>query len=235
MNRPALRHALLALALPAAIAACGKPAAAPDAAGAVQSATAATPTAATASAGDRLAAAADAANPTTSPREAVIAAMHAFTGVRSYHATMRFDGGPRGPMTNQLDFVAPDRFRMELPGMGAQYVIGDTMYMQLDGRSMQVPMPKGTVTRWRDPANLAEAEAGMTVEAAGSDSVDGVAARKYVVRHAAPNPSEVTMWIGPDNLPMKMQVTGEANGARSTTVVRYSRFNDPSIVVEAPK
>ena len=231
MHRFAVRHALLALALPAILAACDKSATTADAG----ASTAATPAAATATTGDKLAAAADAINPMTSPREAVIAAMRKFMGVRSYHATMDFDGGPRGPMTNRLDFVAPDRFRMEIAGMGAQYVIGDTMYMSMHGRTMQVPMPQGTVTRWRDPANLADAEAALNVDAAGSDSVDGIAARKYVIHHTAPKPSDVTMWIGPDDLPLKMEVSGDANGAMTKTVVRYTRFNDPSIVVEPPK
>ena len=230
MHRSAVRHALLALALPAILAACDKPASTADA-----GASTAAPAAATASTGDKLAAAADAINPATSPREAVIASMHKFMDVRSYHATMEFDGGPRGPMMNQLDFVAPDRFRMDIAGMGSQYVIGDTMYMSMHGRTMQVPMPKGTVTRWRDPANLADAEAALNVDAAGSDNVDGIAARKYVIHHTTPKPSEVTMWIGPDDLPLKMEVAGNANGTTTTTVVRYSRFNDPAIVVEPPK
>jgi hypothetical protein len=224
MNRPVL----LVLALLPILAAC-KPAA-PDAVPA-----SATPASPQASTGDKLAAAADAINPATSPREAVIASMHKFMDARSYHATMTFDGGPRGPMMNQLDFVAPDRFRMDIAGMGSQYVIGDTMYMSMHGRTMPVPMPQGTVTRWRDPANLADAEAALNVDAAGSDSVDGVAARKYVIHHTTPKPGEVTMWIGPDDLPLKMEVSGDANGTMTKTVVRYSRFNDPSIVIEPPK
>ncbi|HET7127273.1 MAG TPA: hypothetical protein VFI26_09325 [Lysobacter sp.] len=226
MNRSALRFALLALALPAAIAACDKPAAAPGAAGDAPSATPAT-----ASAGDRLAAAADAINPATSPREAVIAAMHKFVGVHSYHATMSFDGGPRGPMTNQLDFVAPDRFRMEIAGMGAQYVIGDTMYMQMHGRSMQVPMPKGTVTRWRDPASLAEAEAGMTVDEQGQDSVDGQPATRYVVRVTQPKETTTTLWIGDAGLPLQIL----AHNAMGDATIKYSHFDDPAIVIEPPK
>jgi len=222
MNRPAL----LALALLPILAAC-KPAAAPDAAASADAAT----TPAQASATDKLAAAADAMNPATSPREAVVAAMRKFMDVRSYHATMEFDGGPRGPMTNQLDFVAPDRYRMEIAGMGAQYVIGDTMYMQMHGRSMQVPMPQGTVTRWRDPGSLSEAEANMTVDDQGSDSVDGQAATKYVVHVSQPKETTTTLWIGDAGLPLQIL----AHNAMGDATIKYSRINDPAIVVEPPK
>lgn len=184
---------------------------------------------------EKAAAIADAVNPIDSPRDEVIAAMRKFMGLRSYHAEMHFSGGPRGEMTNKVDFVAPDRFRMEMAGLGTQYVIGDTMYMTMQGRSMQVPMPEGTVTQWRDPGNFREAETGMTAEALGSEDVDGVAARKYVAHHTTPRPADVTLWIGPDDLPLKMQVEGESEGRPVTTTVRYSRFNDPSIRIEPPK
>lgn len=180
------------------------------------------------------AAAMGAAKPMTSPREAVRASMQAFMQVRSYHATMTFDTS-RGIQVNELDFVAPDRYRMQMAGMGTQLVIGDTMYMSMQGRTMQVPMPKGTAGQWRAPGNFAEAEAGMSAEALGGEDVDGVSARKYVAHHTIPKPADVTLWIGPDELPLKMQVKGEEKGQPVTTTIRYSRFNDPSIVIEPPK
>lgn len=223
MHRPAARHALPALALLSILAAC-KPAAAPA------DATAAPAPAGTSSA-DKLAAAADAMNPMTSPREAVVAAMRKFTSVGSYHASMHMEGGPRGPMTSEMDFVAPDRFRMEMGGMGTQMIVGDTMYMNVDGRSMKVPMPAGTVTQWRDPAKLAEAEADMTVDAQGSDPVAGQAAEKYVVHVTKPKPTETTIWIGDSGLPLQIL----SHNAMGVATIQYSRFNDPTISIEPPK
>jgi len=188
-----------------------------------------------ASAADKVAAVADAVNPMASPREEVIAAMRKLMDARSYRAEMQHSGGPRGAMTNTVEFVAPDRFRMEMAGIGTQYVIGDTMTMTMEGRTMQVPMPKGTVTQWRDPGNFREAEASMTAEALGNDAVDGIQARKYLVHHTTPKPADITLWIGADGLPLQMQVGGDANGQPVTTTVRYSRINDPGITIEAPK
>lgn len=184
-----------------------------------------------ANAADKVAAVADAVN----PREEVIAAMRKLMDARSYRAQMRHSGGPRGAMTNTVDFVAPDRFRMEMAGIGTQYVIGDTMTMTMQGRTVQVPMPEGTITQWRDPGNFRGAEASMTAEALGSDAVDGIQARKYLVHHTAPKPADITLWIGADGLPLQMQISGDASGQAVTTTVRYSRINDPGIAIEAPK
>ena len=188
-----------------------------------------------ASATEHVAAAVDAINPITSPREEVIGAMRRFMDATSYHASMEIDGGAQGLLRNEVDFVAPDRMRMQMAGMGTQLVIGDTMYMTMDGRSMQVPMPKGTLTRWRDPGNFREAEAGMTADALGNETVNGVPARKYALHYTVPTATDGTLWIGPEGLPLKMQVASQAEGKQVTTTIRYSRINDPSIRIDAPK
>lgn len=172
--------------------------------------------------------------PTTSPREAVMAAMDKFKDASSYHAEMEFKGGQRSVMRGTLAFVAPDRFRMQMEGAGTQTVIGDTMYMSMGGRSMQVPMPAGTTTQWRDPGHFAAVEAGMTAEALGTEAVNGVQASKYVAHHTEPQPADVTLWIGPDQLPLKLEVQGMSNGQAVTTTVTYTRFNDPALVIDAP-
>jgi hypothetical protein len=188
-----------------------------------------------ASAPSALAKVADAINPIVSPKDAVKASMDRFLAVHSYHATMDFEGGPGGAMGHhEIDFVAPDRYRMQMP-MGTQFIIGDTMYMHVQGRTMKVPMPKGTLSQWRDPAKLADAESGMTVQAQGTDTVDGVAARKYLVHHDTPTPIDVTLWIDDADLPIKLQVQSAMQGKHVTTTTRYSRFDDPTIKVDPPQ
>ena len=98
----------------------------------------------------------------------------------------------------------------------------------------------GALTQWRDPLKIEENKAGMSVEALGSDSVDGQAAKKYLVRHAGgtpgqPQPSEFTFWIGNDDLPLQLVSQGEAQGKPYSMKLSYSRFDDPSIVIDVPK
>ena len=108
-----------------------------------------------ASAPSRIAAAAAALNPLASPKDEITASMEKFLALHSYHASMQVSGGPRGAITNEVDFVAPDRYRMQMP-MGTQFIVGDTMYMDMQGKVLKVPMPKGTLGQWRDPVKLAE-------------------------------------------------------------------------------
>jgi hypothetical protein len=212
---------------PPSVPAATAPAAAPDAQ--------ATDAAGTGTTTNAVADAMAAMSPVATPKEAIRKSMQRFMQARSYHATMQLDGGPRGAMSNEVDFVAPDRFRMAMPGMGTQTIIGDTMYMSVDGRSMKVPLPAGTLTQWRDPAKLDENAATMTVEAQGRDSVDGTPARKYLVHNTRPQPSDVTMWIGNDDLPLQIRVSGSAQGHATTTTIRYSRFDDPSLKIDPPQ
>lgn len=177
---------------------------------------------------------ADELNPLASPKDAIKASMHKFLGLRSYHATMTFEGGPGTAMGHhEIDFVAPDRYRMQMP-MGTQIIIGDTMYMQMRGRTTKMPMPAGMLSQWRDPAKLAESEAGMTVQAQGNDTIDGAPARKYLVHHQQPQPTDVTMWINRDGLPVRIQVGSLVQGKQVTSTIDYSRFDDPAIAIDPP-
>jgi outer membrane lipoprotein-sorting protein len=216
---------LLAATVMAMLGACQREASsAPDAATAT-SATSAAP-----------AALADAAANAVSPlnaKDEIGKAMNRFLGVKSYHATMDASTG-KGAMTIEMDFVAPDRYRMQTP-MGTQYVIGDTMYMTAQGRTMKVPLPKGQITGYRDPASFEANKATMTVEALGGDSVDGQPAKKYLLRATQPKPGESMLWVDAAGYPLKIEVTGNAGGTTTRTTIRYSRFNDPAIRIEPPQ
>ncbi|SDQ62978.1 hypothetical protein [Pseudoxanthomonas sp. CF125] len=168
----------------------------------------------------------------SSPEDEVKASMDKFLKAKSFHAVMVMEGA-RG-MTNEMDFVAPDRYRMKMP-VGTQVIVGDTMYMQADGRSMKVPLPKGTLSQWRDPLKIEENKAGLSVEALGSDSVEGQAAKKYLVRNTQPEANEFTFWIGSDGLPLQLLHQGQAQGKPYSMTLRYSRFDDPSITIDPPQ
>ena len=189
---------------------------------------------ASAQAPSTLAEAAARLNPLTSPKDRVVAAIRKFMAVDSYHASMQVNG-PQGAISNEIDFVAPDRFRMTLAGVGTQTIIGDSLYMDMQGRTIKTALPKGTLGQWRDPAKLDENEATMTVQAQGSDTIDGVATDKYLIHNTRPQPSEVTIWIGGEGLPVQMQVDGTAQNQATRTTIRYSRFNDPAIKIEPPQ
>lgn len=164
-------------------------------------------------------------------REDVGAAMQKFASARSYHATMTTTSGQQ--MTTELDFVAPDRYRISMP-MGTQVIVGDTMYMNMQGRTMKLPMPKGTLSQWRDPGKLRESQAQATVTALGPGLVDGKPASKYRIVSAQSPDTHTVMWVGASGWPLKIDVDGKSGGKAYAASIRYSRFNDPSIRIDAP-
>lgn len=165
-------------------------------------------------------------------RDEVKAAMDKFLSASSYHATMTHSGAHA--MTNEIDFVAPDRYRMQTP-MGTQYIVGDAMIMDINGTRMRVPMPKGTLSQYRDPAKLSENAATMEITALGADTLDGKPARKYrMVSSQSPDVASV-MWVGGAGYPLRIEVQGRVQGQDFATTIRYSRYNDPGIRVDPPK
>ena len=226
--RPAL-VLLATLPLIAGLAGCGDR----DSKSEADAAAAATADAATASDAGTPPATAPEAPAAVEPRGAVDEVMKSFLAARSYHVVMDTQSD-RGPMQIEMDFVAPDRYRMVTP-MGTQYIIGDTMYMSAQGHTMKVPMNPGQTAQFRSSSRFAEHRDTMTVEDQGSETINGQAAHKYLVRNTQPEPSESTMWVGSDGLPMQVEVVGKGPNMASKTTIHYSRFNDPTITIEPPK
>ncbi len=176
-------------------------------------------------------AAAGAAGNDTRALEEVQASMQRFLEARSFHAVMQVEGATT--MRNQLDFVAPDRYRMVMAA-GTQVIIGDTMYMEMEGKRLQVPLPKGTLAQWRDPLRIREGTARLRVERLGEETVDGQPATRYRIHHAEAESGDFLYWVGDDHLPVQIRQSGQAEGRPYTMTLLYSRFNDPGIDIQAP-
>jgi hypothetical protein len=82
---------------------------------------------------------------------------------------------------------------------------------------------------------MAENEATMTVTAQGADTVGTAPARKYLIHHTRPQPIDVLMWVGDDGRPLQLEVSSTMQGSKVETSVHYSRYDDPSIVIDAPE
>lgn len=186
--------------------------------------------------GGAVQAAAGAVTQALDPKQAVLASLRKFKAARSWHAQMDMQGGPQGTMRSEMTFVAPDRYRMVMR-MGnmemVQVRIGNDLYMVMDGRSQKITMPPGSMDQWHDLAEKSQQT--MTVEAQGREVVDGVPARKYLLRQTDPAPADVTVWLGTDDLPLRAHVVNRQQGRDLVTTIRYSRYNDPGLSVEAPR
>lgn len=161
----------------------------------------------------------------------VKASMDKFLAAKSFHAVMTVEGS--APMQNELDFVAPDRYRMTMP-VGTQIIIGDTMYMDMHGQRTRVPIPEGTISSWRDPLKIEQNRTGLEVQLLGEEAVGDQQARKYRVRHSQPEPGEFLYWVDREGLPLQLRTSGDAKAGPYTMTLQYSRFNDPAIAIAAP-
>lgn len=166
-----------------------------------------------------------------SPRERVERALAAMDDMDSFHVTMTTTGPSlqaAATMNMQMDFVAPDRYRITTP-MGTHTVIGNTSYMSMGGG-------KPMVMQLDEDFDPEMTDVGMddttVVEALGGENLDGELASRYLVRDAGPDATPMTLWIGADGRLRQMQADGPG-GANMTA--RYSRFNDDSIRIDPPQ
>jgi hypothetical protein len=162
------------------------------------------------------------------------AAFVKFLAQSSFEARTHADVGGRA-IDSAVEFQAPDRYRVTAGGRPPSVIIGNTMYLALNGRTMQVPMPAGTVAQFRDPEVLARVERSATVEDLGADVVAGVPAHKFRYRTTAPTASDCLVWVGvASGLPIQLKATSSGKTAVVSTVT-YTRYGDPTIRIAAPK
>jgi|SRR5690554_1622104 len=163
------------------------------------------------------------------PRDDVMKATSRLASATSY--VIHIDNpqaGEAGQM--ELQHVAPDRYRMVIPGGPTQTIIGNQVHMEIAGRTMRVPLPAGTLDQMQDQARIRETQENASIELLGSDMLDGEQATKYRIVHADQPDTDAVLWVGSNGWPLQMRVdTGEG-----PATMRYSRFNDPTLVISAP-
>ncbi len=169
------------------------------------------------------------------PKDELHAAFAKFLQAKSFRASVT--DVKNGGVVSTMEFVAPDRYRIK-PAKGPQsLVVGDTMYLDMNGKLIPMPVPGigEKVAQYRNKDFLAEVESGMTVQALGDETVDGEPAKVYAYTVTKPLKSDAKTWISQKSgLPIQIESTGSFMGHTATTRVRYSGFDDPSIRIDAP-
>ncbi|HNV80031.1 MAG TPA: hypothetical protein PLI83_08000 [Thermomonas sp.] len=168
-------------------------------------------------------------------KDAVIAAMDKFKALRRYRITMMRGDGQATPTTTTVDYVAPDRYRVATTGAPTQVVIGDTLYTTDASGTRKSAAPADRIGQWRDPAGLLAAGRDFTAEAGPRRFVFAMPASEYKLHVTRPVASNMSVWIGPKGLPIKLESQGLADGKRVTTAIRYSHFDSEEIKIDAPK
>jgi outer membrane lipoprotein-sorting protein len=170
-----------------------------------------------------------------SPKDELHAAFGKFLMVHSFRAVAT--DVKNGETVSSIEFVAPDRYRMKATDGTASIIVGDTMYIDMGGKLTPLPVPGvgKKVAQYRNEDFLREIEGGMDVQALPDESVDGEAARVYAYTLSKPIKSNAKCWVSQKSgMPMQIESTATFMGHTSTTRLRYSNFDDPSITIDAP-
>ena len=169
------------------------------------------------------------------PKDELHAAFAKFLKVDSFRATVT--DLKQGQPVSTMEFVAPDRYRMKTADGTSQLIIGDAMYMDMNGQMMRVPVPgvAKLTAQYRNEEALREMEGNMAVQALPDAVVDGEPTKAYAYRVTEPVKADVKTWISvKTGLPIQVESSGRFMGIQSTTRIRYSDFGDPAIRIEAP-
>lgn len=164
----------------------------------------------------------------------VQASAQKFLALQRYHARMTLRSGAAGkPQETELDFVAPDRYRLQSATGGTQVVIGDAVQPPRQGQAAKQAADAATLAALRLPQEIARGLSQYSAEAAGMQMVQGRPSRKFVLRRAASDAGEVVWWIDRSGYPIQLEArTGQP--PRQVTL-QYSRWDDPAIAIAAPQ
>ncbi len=170
-----------------------------------------------------------------SPKDELHAAFSKFLQAKSFRATITDLG--KGEQVSAMEFVAPDRYRMQVANGPTQVIVGDAMYMEMDGQMMRMPVPgvSKLTAQYRNEAFLRQVAGGMTVQALPDDAVDGEPAKVYAYTVTEPVKADAKTWVSiASGLPLQTDSSGSFMGVKSSTRVRYSGYDDPSIRIASP-
>ena len=169
------------------------------------------------------------------PKDDLHAAFTQFMKIHSFRATVT--DLKKSEQISTMEYVAPDRYRMKTADGPSQIIVGDAMYMDMDGKLTRMPIPgvSKLTSRYRNEDFLHEIEGGMTVTALPDEVVDGESAKVYAYTMTQPIKSDAKAWISvKTGLPIQVESIGSFMGHTSTTRIHYSNFNDPAIHIDAP-
>ncbi len=176
-----------------------------------------------------------AANAFAGPKEELHAAFTKFLAQSAFKGSI--SSTMNGRVTHSVvEFQVPDHYRIKVDGRPASMIIGDTMYIEVNGQSMKMPMPGlKMVAQYRDPRTVSQIEASLRIQDLGMDSVGGVPSHKYSYTITEPQQASCEVWVSSaSGLPIQLHNTGKAMGRDVDTTITYSNYNDPSIQISAP-
>jgi hypothetical protein len=139
---------------------------------------------------------------------------------KTYRATMTDLG--TGRQLSTVEFQAPDRYRVTATGAPASVIAEGAMYLQINGKSMRVPLQPGMLEKFRSDAAWKQMESNTLIRELGPALLGTEPARRFHWISSGKNASTGDVWKEPGS---------KAGAVR----VVYSAFDDPAIRIATPK
>src|SRR6478735_3349303 len=151
---------------------------------------------------------------------------------KTYRATMT--DLSTGKQVSTVEYQAPDRYRIQANGMTSVIANGN-MYMQVNGQSMKVPLPAGTMEKFRSDSAWKQMEKDTLISERVPGTVGAEPARKFHWITSGAHPSTGDVWVGVKSGYVLQVETTEAAGSKKGAVrVHYGDFNS-AISIAPPK
>ena len=151
---------------------------------------------------------------------------------KTYRATMT--DLSTGKQVSTVEYQAPDRYRIQANGMTSVIANGN-MYMQVNGQSMKVPLPAGTMEKFRSDSAWKQMEKDTLISERAPGTVGAEPARKFHWITSGAHPSTGDVWVGVKSGYVLQVETTEAAGSKKGAVrVHYGDFNS-AISIAPPK
>ena len=167
------------------------------------------------------------------PRAELQAAFQKNLAARTYRATMTDLAS--GKQVSAVEFQAPDRFRISVAGGPTSVIAGGSMYMNVNGRTMKVPLPAGMMDNYRSDSAWKQMNKDTLIRAVGPGAVGAEPARKYHWISSGKNASAGDAWVSLKSGRVIQVETAPQLGSKSGGVrVRYSDFDSPTIRIAPP-
>jgi outer membrane lipoprotein-sorting protein len=144
-----------------------------------------------------------------------------FMTIKSFKASMNGEG--QTPMRTEMEYVAPDRYRVSTGNAMNVVIIGRTTYMKIGDRWQKMDLPlENAISEMRTAFNKEAMKWVSDVKYTGDDTVNGKAA--YVYQYHGKGPENVSeheskLWIAKSNgLPIKVEATYKSGNLKSMTI-----------------
>jgi outer membrane lipoprotein-sorting protein len=145
---------------------------------------------------------------------------------KSYRATMT--DLKSGKQVSTVEFQAPDRYRVSVPGGPTSVIAGGNMYVVVNGQTMKVPLPAGMQDQLRGDSAFRKLEASTRFSDLGPGTVGAEPANKYHGVTTGKTGGCGDAWVSV-RTGRVLQVESEGK-----VRVRYDDFNSAAIQIQTP-